>query len=114
MAISAGELHSVALKSDGTVVCWGNNDSGQIDVPEGLENVVTISAGSYHTLALVDPEEKWGPFSIVDEGSVFTGSWIGWLWVGDAPWVWSYSLKNWIYMEDPVADVPGAWGYFLK
>jgi alpha-tubulin suppressor-like RCC1 family protein len=29
MAIAAGEAHSMALKSDGTVWTWGNNESGQ-------------------------------------------------------------------------------------
>jgi len=29
-ALAAGEDHSCALLSDGTVECWGNNDSGQL------------------------------------------------------------------------------------
>jgi hypothetical protein len=35
----------------GTVVAWGDNTYGQIDVPAGLANVVAISS-SYHCLAL--------------------------------------------------------------
>ena len=34
------------------VVAWGNNDSGQCDVPAGLTDVVAAEAGSYHGLAL--------------------------------------------------------------
>ena len=52
VAISAGESHNLALKNDGTVVAWGNNDQGQSTVPSGLSGVVAISAGSYHSLAL--------------------------------------------------------------
>ena len=40
------------LKSDGTVIAWGLNYSGQTDVPVGLTGVVAIAAGWTHSLAL--------------------------------------------------------------
>jgi hypothetical protein len=52
VAISAGCAHSAALKSDGTVVCWGDNTYGQSVPPSNLSNVVSVSAGGYHTAAL--------------------------------------------------------------
>ena len=45
-------MHSLALKSDGTVVAWGYNYYGQTNVPSGLTNVVAIAGGYYHSLAL--------------------------------------------------------------
>ena len=52
-AIAAGVGHSVALKSDGTVVAWGGNDfARQAVVPAGLSGVTAIAAGSDHTLVL--------------------------------------------------------------
>ena len=56
-AIAAGVDHSVALKTDGTVVAWGENQiantvTGQTNVPPGLSNVVAVAAGSRHNLAL--------------------------------------------------------------
>ncbi|HXI73859.1 MAG TPA: hypothetical protein VNN22_26245 [Verrucomicrobiae bacterium] len=45
VAIAAGSQHSVALKSDGTVVAWGNNAFGQTNVPSGLSNVIAIALG---------------------------------------------------------------------
>jgi len=51
-AIAAGVYHSLALKADGTVIGWGNNDFGQITVPPGLTGVKAISATYFHNLAL--------------------------------------------------------------
>jgi hypothetical protein len=50
--VSGGFFHVLSLLSDGTVVAWGNNDSGLCDVPPGLSNVVAVSAGANHSLAL--------------------------------------------------------------
>ena len=65
MDVATGELHSVALKADGTVWTWGWNGYGQLgsgtrdEVPHptpaqvgGFSGFVAISAGGYSTLAL--------------------------------------------------------------
>jgi len=71
IAVAAGTYHSVALCSDGTVWTWGTNTNGQLgnDTRLGrsqsrpmqvsntsgtgvLSDIVAISAGAYHTLAL--------------------------------------------------------------
>jgi alpha-tubulin suppressor-like RCC1 family protein/chitodextrinase len=51
-AIGAGISYMVALKTDGTVVAWGNNAHGQITIPAGLTGVTAIAAGPIHTVAL--------------------------------------------------------------
>jgi hypothetical protein len=45
------DLTSQAL-TGGTVVGWGDNNYGQVNIPAGLTNVTAISAGRYHSLAL--------------------------------------------------------------
>src|SRR5687768_14217924 len=44
--ISAGTLHSLALRPDGTVVGWGDNFFGQTNVSANLSNVAAVAAGN--------------------------------------------------------------------
>jgi alpha-tubulin suppressor-like RCC1 family protein len=52
VAVAAGNRHSLALKSDGTVITWGYNPRHALDVPAGLSNVVAIAAGQDFSLAI--------------------------------------------------------------
>ncbi|MCW5943806.1 MAG: hypothetical protein KIS66_16360 [Fimbriimonadaceae bacterium] len=70
VAISAGGLHALALRDDGTVWAWGHNEQGAlgdgtyttrrtpVQVP-GLTNVVAISAGFLHSLAIRADGTTW-------------------------------------------------------
>ena len=50
-SISSGPLHTCGLKTDGSVVCWGSNELGQLDPPES-QSFGSISSGNAHTCAL--------------------------------------------------------------
>ena len=54
VAIAAGSIHSLALRSDGSFVAWGDNSYGQTNQPTGLTVVVDIAAGDGHTLVSVE------------------------------------------------------------
>jgi alpha-tubulin suppressor-like RCC1 family protein len=63
VAIAAGQSHSLAVKSDGTVWAWGLNTNGQLGdgtttqrlspvAVTGLTGVVAVAAGVSHSLAI--------------------------------------------------------------
>ena len=68
IAMAAGDMHSLALCSDGTLVAWGDNSDGELgnnsttdsSVPVAVDTsgvlsgktVVAIAAGGFHSLAL--------------------------------------------------------------
>jgi alpha-tubulin suppressor-like RCC1 family protein len=70
-AIAAGGYHyTIALKKDGTVWTWGNNDYGQLGdgttedkrTPlqvQGLSNVIAITGGSAHTIVVKKDGTVW-------------------------------------------------------
>lgn len=71
ISLNSGTNHTVALKSDGTVWTWGNNQYGQLgdgtninrSVPVrvvGIDNIEAISAGGDSTFALKNDGSVWG------------------------------------------------------
>jgi alpha-tubulin suppressor-like RCC1 family protein len=69
-SVAAGDTHSLAVKSDGTVWAWGDNASGQLGngtttqslVPvqvSGLSGVVEVSAGTNFSLARKSDGTVW-------------------------------------------------------
>lgn len=53
VAVAVGLAHALALKPDGTVIAWGDDNFGQMaDMPTDLTDVVGIATGALHSLAL--------------------------------------------------------------
>src|SRR5262245_50990996 len=62
ISVTTGAFHTCALLADGTIRCWGLNDSGQLGtgtfvnssspaVVSGISGAVGVSAGGWHTCA---------------------------------------------------------------
>ena len=70
--IAGGYTFSMALKSDGTLVEWGDNSYGQTTVAADASQVTAIAAGDYHALAL---RTDLIPAQVarLDQDNVFTG-----------------------------------------
>jgi Raf kinase inhibitor-like YbhB/YbcL family protein len=69
--VDGGDEHSLALKSDGTVLAWGNNLYGQLGNESTLDqtfpvqvssltDVVSVASGNYHSIALKADGTVWG------------------------------------------------------
>ena len=44
------QRHSLGLKTDGSIVAWGNGDLGQCDVPDPNTDYVAVAGGKWHSL----------------------------------------------------------------
>ena len=56
----------------------------------------------------------WAGYDIDAQGIVDTGTWMGFLYVGQAPYIYSYDLQNWLYMPEELITAEGTWAYTLK
>jgi hypothetical protein len=52
VSIAAGYAHVLAVKTNGSVLGWGENTYKQATVPKSVKNVASVAGGSYHSLAV--------------------------------------------------------------
>jgi hypothetical protein len=101
VAIAGGEAHDVTLLANGTVVSWGDNTQGQLDIPAGLTNVMAVAAGRDHTIALLSdgaPKITVQPWdqTVADNANLLLAAKV----VGTPPLQYQWQLNG--------VDIPGA------
>lgn len=64
--------------------------------------------------SLAAPSAMYGPYTVRPDGFCDTTPWMGWLWVGDDPWVWSFSLNQWLFCPGERVSESGGWVYLPK
>ena len=53
VAVAAGPSHALAIKApEGSVIGWGDNTWGQLNVPSGLSQVIAVAAGDSFSVAI--------------------------------------------------------------
>ena len=110
---------------DGQTVDYFNallSRGNSVDGPKGVDsmhfdniaidtsglNLSTPSAGGGN------PGDSWAGYPVLDGGDCNTGDWLGWVNVLTEPWIWSYTLNGWFYVEEGNIGAGGSWIYMPK
>jgi alpha-tubulin suppressor-like RCC1 family protein len=84
--LSVGDNHACALRTDGTLFCWGQNDQGQVGLAGGsgivstpvavLSNIIDVAAGINHTCAVTEQHKVfcWGAAGTLGNNSANASS----------------------------------------
>lgn len=56
----------------------------------------------------------WAGYDILETGDVDTSNWLGFINVNNSPWIYSYNLDQWMYIEESSVNNSGSWTYVPK
>lgn len=61
----------------------------------------------------VNPD-TWAGYPVLESGDCDTGSLLGWVNVNYKPYIFSYSLNQWMYIDESAVSSSGAWAYVFS
>jgi hypothetical protein len=59
-------------------------------------------------------DETWAGYPVSETGDTNTGEWLGWINVSAEPWILSYSLNQWMYIDESAVSDSGSWAYVFN
>ncbi len=114
--------HMVAPAAD-AVQCWECHQSkDRMDMQAlgltggmamGQADALNVTYLGY-SVAVVGTVDEWTGPAADSSQIIDTGSWMGYLEVSNAPWVYSFNLGKYVYMPEEGGDIFGSWTYFMK
>lgn len=77
VSVSVGKYHGLALDASGTVLAWGQNQSGQLNIPPGLGMVTAILTVNNTSLAMREDGSmvQWGKTLRLPSGFTLNDEW---------------------------------------
>ena len=85
------------------------------NVPAGSANKNRMRVEELMVQAASGEAPTWALWPILDEaGNVDTSPWMGFLNVINDPWIWSYSLNQWLYIDGNNVTESGSWAYLFN
>jgi len=108
----SGDWSEVEAKQNGN-----NLDVRMVENGGNLYAVVQAvpDAGEVILKNVVESNEiTWGGLTADSSGHIDTAGWLGWLLIDEQPWLYSYSLSNWIFASDPGPSSSGVWAYIRR
>jgi hypothetical protein len=61
-----------------------------------------------------DEHNTWNGYPVQSDGRAYTGGLMGWVYVNQQPWIYSYSLDNWFFTYPDHMRTEGAWVWVVS
>ncbi|HSH09789.1 MAG TPA: hypothetical protein VK995_05340 [Oceanipulchritudo sp.] len=83
------------------------------DAGAGAMDSGTIYFENIEAYVVGEETPTWAGYDVRPDGYVDTGSWLGWVYVTDRPWIWVVSLNNYAFIPEEAVTTGGGWAYVL-
>lgn len=79
-----------------------------------IDDIAVYQGGLSLTAPGEDEGEDWHGYPIDEAGNVDAAGWLGHVNITYDPWVWSFSLNEWLYVDPAAVTEQGGWIYIPR